>query len=253
MRHAIIIICLVSVALIGSLWRGHRRVRELEKSGREKDRLLRALRHRHRNLRKGVAEAAYSAYDESRRCLGQIRARIHGMTSAKIDQGTDKPELLQTSEQLNILEYHIENGAGKIAVTVTLAAAEDDEEESGYPLYRFDARSYVLSAKRHARNARELADKNRKDEAELELKRAEELLRIARSTLRNRHVYFPILGKAIEAMQDALKTVSDQPGNLLREVRRAEEACHRVDHVLSEADKLVADLDGEGQEQLQLQ
>ena len=235
MEVAALMVALASFGLAAvAYWRSGGK-RDIEAARQQLEAEMEVLHAKQREFFDSASEAIASAYDESRRRLDRNRERLR-VLKAEAVEGLGK-QMERAAEQLHALAQRLEAGAKSVGES-TLLVARSVEQGIARRARRLEARTTLMYAKAKATRAVNWAHKRDFERAERQLEEAADLLRTVREMLGVDHAY----DEALDDVKRALGKATDA-------VRvRAEDTRQRIEHVLTETDKLVDRLESEEQE-----
>ncbi|MEW6470993.1 MAG: hypothetical protein AB1679_01865 [Actinomycetota bacterium] len=232
MAIAALVIAIISLVLAGvAYWRsgGQRDVQRLDS---QLQRQLDALQVKQAELVDHAAQSLAAAYERSRRRLQHVRGRLHDLQVAA-EEGLEA-QRRRAAEHLEALSQRLEHSAAA-AKEATLSAARQAEAGVARRVHRVHARVLILEVKGKATLARRAASADEYDRADTRLTEAMELLGEVRTVLRDDDAYDPQLDSLKAALREAVRAVRT----------RAEDTRRRIEHVLTDADEVIARLESD--------
>ena len=232
MAVAALVIAIVSLVLAGvAYWRSGGQ-RDIERFDNQLQRQLDALQMKQAELVDQAAQSLAAAYERSRRTLHHVRSRLHDLHTAA-EEGLDA-QRRRAAEHLEALSDRLEHSAAA-AKAATVSAARQAEAGIARRVRRVHARVLILEVKSKSGLARRAASADEYDRADTRLSEAIELLGDVRAILRDDHAYDPQLDSLKSALREAVTAVRTQ----------AEDTKRRIDHVLADADTVIARLESD--------
>jgi len=234
MEVAALMVALASLSLAAvAYWRSGGK-RDIEAARQQLEAEIEVLRAKQREFFDSASEAIASAYDESRRRLERNRERLRVLKAAAVE-GLGK-QMERAAEQLHALAQRLDDGAKSVGES-TLLVARNVEQGIARRVQRLEARTTLMYAKAKATRAVNWAQKRDFEQAERQLEEAADLLRTVRDALGVDHAYDEGLDDVKRALAEATDAVR----------ARAEVTRKRIEHVLTEADKMLDRLESDEQ------
>jgi len=184
-----------------------------------------------RTIQKQLTENASRSISEAyRRSLARLTRIAERLEHLKDEAGEGLEARLQAAgRRLQALRQRASQSA-KAAKESTFSAAHNAQQALARSIGRLEARTSLLSAKSKIQRAVRQAEHEEFDLAERRLGEAAELVRAARETLGDDRAYDHELERVRNAVRGATSAIR----------AKAEDSRRRIEHVLREADSLVA-------------
>ena len=232
MATATLVIALISLGLASvAYWRsgGKQDVGTLQSSLQHEMEVLRA---KQKELVDSASQAMTAAYDRSRLRLALARENLRLQKEEAVEGLQKQVNLAQ--EQLDALAGKLEDTA-HAAKDMTVSAARSAEEAIALRVRRIEARATLMLVKAKATRAQSIAADKEFLLADQLLAEATDLLRDARETLGDDHVYDTQLDAIKVSLRKATEAVRTQ----------AEDTRMRIEQVLADTDKIVGTLESD--------